>query len=131
VLDLGAAPTNNQRFAKYMMSEMGQKETANKYINSALNATSNMCAGTFTTQDALMTGNLSAVKYNVQGWGDELLDSGLLFDFKKLDNLGTPQAIIESLMRSNMLGLISDELNLKSITIFHLFKALRDNPAQV
>jgi len=123
--------TNNQIFVQYAMIAMGQKETANKYINSALNATSDLCAGTFTSQDALMTGSLSSINRNVNEWGDELYDSGSLFDFKKLDNLGTPQAIIESLMLVGMLGFISDELTLKGIDIVPLVRAIQDNPTQV
>jgi len=131
ILDLAAAPTNNQIFAQYAMIAMGQKETANKYINSALNATSDLCAGTFTSQDALMTGSLSSINSRVNAWGEELYDSGSLFDFEKLDNLGTPQAIIESLMLVGMLGFISDELTLKGIDIVPLVKAIQDNPTQV
>lgn len=123
--------TNNQLFVQYALIAMGQKESANKYINSALNATDDLCAGIYINQDALMTGNISSVNYNVQGWGEELINTGVLFDFATLDNLGTPQAIIESLIRANMLGLISDELTTQGIDVVRLVKAINDNPTRV
>ena len=78
-----------------------------------------------------MSGNLTSVNTDTQAWGGELADSGLLFDFAKLDNLGTPQAIIEALMRSNTLGLISDELTLQGVDVTQLVKAIQNNPTQV
>ena len=119
--------TNNQEFVQYALISMGAKDTANKYVNSAVNGAA-LTAHTFTSQDALMTGNLAAISTDINAWGFELCNTGTLFDFKKLDNLGTPQAIIEALMRGNMLGTISDELTAQGLDIVTLTKAINDNP---
>ena len=118
---------DNQRFALYALIAMGHIETANKYINSAVNAKS-LSDQTFTTQDALMTGNIMAVSTSVTKWGEEMVDTGVLFDFKKLDNIGTPQAIVEALMSANMLGVISDELTAQGLDVVPLSRAIRNNP---
>ena len=118
---------DNQRFVLYALIAMGEVETANKYVNAAVNSAA-LTSQTFTTQDALMTGNLAAVSSDANAWGQELLASGTLFDFKKLDHLGTPQAIIEALLRGNMLGMISDELTTQGLDVVTLKKAIKDNP---
>ena len=117
-----------QQYVQYVLIAMGQVQQANQYINSAVNG---VCEETFTTQDALMTGNIAALSTDVQALGQELIDTGELLSFIKLDNLGTPQAIIESLMRITMLGTISDELTLHGIDVVTLVKVINDNPDKI
>ena len=118
---------SNQQFVLYALIGMGEVDKANKYINAAVNSAA-LTAQTYTTQDALITGNLAAVSSDANAWGHELIASGTLFDFKKLDHLGTPQAIIEALIRGNMLGMISDELTTQGLDVVTLKKAIKDNP---
>jgi len=118
-------PSNGQ-FALYLMIAMSQMQTANKYINSAVNG-AKLTEQTFTSMDALMSGNITAVNTEVQAWGTELINSGNLFSFTKLGAIGTPQALVESLMRVNMLTSIADELALQGIDVFDLQNVISDD----
>lgn len=123
-VNLNAA--DNQEFVQYALIAMGAVDTANKYVNTAVNAAS-MSAQTFTSQEALMTGNIGAVTSNTQLWGQELINTGILLDFVKLDNLGTPQALVEALMRVNMLTSIGTELGEQGIDVFDLQKVIAED----
>jgi len=118
-------PSSGQ-YAQYLQIAMGQKEVANQYINSAING-AKLTEQTFTSTDALMSGNITAVSTDIQTWGQDLIDSGSLFDFRKLDNIGTPQAIVESLIAANMLTTIADELSIQGVDVFDLQKAINDD----
>jgi len=115
------------RYVQYLQIAMGQKDTANQYINSAVNG-ANLSKQTFTTMDALMTGNLTAVSRDVNTWGLDLLKTGSLFDFAKIDNIGTPQSLVEALMRTNMLSTIADELEAQGVDVFDIKKAINNEP---
>jgi len=121
-------PSNGQ-FALYLMIAMSQMQTANKYINSAVNG-AKLTEQTFTSMDALMSGNITAVSTDVQAWGQELIDTGNLFSFTKLGAIGTPQALVESLMKVNMLTSIADELALHGIDVFDLQRVISDDPTR-
>jgi len=121
-------PSNGQ-FALYLMIAMSQMQTANKYINSAVNG-AKLTEQTFTSMDALMSGNITAVSTDVQAWGQELINSGNLFSFAKLGAIGTPQALLESLIAVNMLTSIADELALQGIDVFDLQRVISDDPTR-
>ena len=121
---------SNQQYVLYALIAMGQVDTSNRYVNSAKNAET-LTEQTFTSQDALITGNLAALSTDINAWGEELVASGVLFDFSKLDNIGTPQAIVEALMAANMLGFISDELASQGLNVVTLARSIRDNPGLV
>lgn len=123
-------PERDMKFAQYALVAMGAKETANKWINSAVNG-ANLVPQTYTSQDALMSGNVSAINTNIQAWGQELANTGSLYDFENLCHFGTPQSIVEMLIRVDMLTSIATELEDQGIDVFDLQKALADDPSRV
>jgi hypothetical protein len=122
--------SSNQQFVLYALIAMGAVDIANKYVNAAKSAET-LSSQTFTSSDALITGNLSAVTTDVPNWSEELAASGKLFNFAKLDSIGTPYAIADALIRVNMLGFISDELEANGLSARLLSNAINDNPDQV
>jgi len=118
---------SNQQFALYALIAIGQVSTANQYVNSAISGQA-LAAQTFISSDALISGNIASVSTSVRSWGQELINSGLLFNFANLSNLGTPQSIIEALIRSNMLTSINDELATQGLNPVTLQKVIKDDP---
>jgi len=78
-----------------------------------------------------MSGNITNVNSDVNAWGQELVDTGSLFNFAKLDLLGTPQALAESLIKLNLLTSVGAELDAQGIDVFSLKNAINGDPALV
>ncbi len=115
------------QYAIYLQIANGYVQTTNEYLNSAANG-ADLGAQTFTSMDSLVTGNITSVNKFTSSWGQDLLNTGNLFDFSRLDIIGTPQALLESLIRVNGLTLISAELEENGLDPISLQTAINDSP---
>lgn len=120
------SPSNGE-FVLYLQTANGFIDQANAFINSAANGQT-LATQTFVSMDALATGNITLVNSDVHTWGADLQKTGMLYNFARLDILGTPHALLLSLMAANLLPNIADELNAVGIDVFELQTALDDNP---
>lgn len=118
------------QYITYLQIAMGHMDVANTYVNSAVNGAA-LTEQTFTSGDALMSGNITALSTDVHAFATELVNTGFLFSFTKVDNIGTPQALLESLMSINMIATIADELEAQGVDMFDLQAAINDNPESI
>ncbi|NIU00628.1 MAG: hypothetical protein GWN01_06725, partial [Nitrosopumilaceae archaeon] len=72
------------QYAIYLQIANGYVQTTNEYLNSAANG-ADLGAQTFTSMDSLVTGNITSVNKFTSSWGQDLLNTGNLFDFSRLD----------------------------------------------
>ena len=95
------------RFCQAYQIVSGYRGTVNELINSAVNATTYL-GPTFTTMNDLITGQLTGVNLALKCLGRDLAQLGNAVDLSKLDDFGTPAAILQQL---------SDEAKITSGTL--------------
>ena len=118
---------DNSIFISRLLAILGYTKSINDMINAAVNGET-LNAQTFTSMDALITANISAVSRYTQEWGQDLLNTGLLYDFSRLDIIGSPQSLLERMVDTNTLVLITTELEEAGIDVYTLTAAINDNP---
>jgi hypothetical protein len=118
---------SNSVFITHLMAVNGFIKSANQYINSAANS-SELSAQTFTSMDSLVTGNITSVNKYTQAFGQDLINTGSLYNFRKLHIFGSPQALVERLIAYNLLTLFVLEFEFVGIDVYSLQEALADNP---
>ena len=118
---------NNKVFVVYLQIAKGHKDIANQYVEAAVAGTT-LGAATFTSMSSLITGGLTNISTDLKLWGQDLLNSGELFNFEKLETLGTPQGLYESLVKVNLYGAVTDELKSENIDSLSLLQAISENP---
>ena len=101
-LELGAG--DYSKFAQILSTAQGYVSTTNVFINSAVNANTYL-GGTFTTMDQLVTGDLTLVNIDTPAFGNDLANLGQTINLANLDNLGTPFALIQQVVR--LAGLVT------------------------
>lgn len=69
----------------------------NMYINSAINANSNVAISTFSTSDNVITAGLSQVTLAFQAFGNDLLALGFAINLSALPDLGSPQSLLRQI----------------------------------
>lgn len=108
----------------------GFAELMNQYVNSAVNGAS-LASSTFTSMDALSTGNIALVNTDTANFGLDLQNSGSLYNFANLSTISTPQGIADALARTNQLVSVASELAAQGIDAFDLQTALQSNSGSV
>ena len=119
--------TVNGKFLAHLLAVAGYVSTMNQYINSAVNG-SELSVQTFSSMDALMSGNITAVNKFTQEFGQDLLNTGKVYSFDDLSKLGTPQSLLTTLASTNMLTTISTEMQVQDLDAQQIQDAINDNP---
>lgn len=99
----------NSRFAFHFQTAAGHVQIINEAINSAVNAT-DIASASFTSQDDLVTGNISLVCTDPNAFGSDLENTGRLFDFSDIASFGSPGWLFRRMSETNALRLIADDL---------------------
>ena len=89
---------DNSIFAQTFSAAQGYCQITNTFIDSAVNA-NNYLADTFTDMDNLTTGELTAVNLSTQSFGSDLEKLGQTINLGNLDNLGSPLALIQQIVK--------------------------------
>jgi len=118
---------SNSVFIGHLLSVYGFTQTANEYINTAVNG-ADLGAQTYTDMDALITGNISSVNKFTTAFGQDLINTGNLYDFSDLSKFGSPELLMRKLSSANLLTTIATELEDAGIDIVAMQQALIDNP---
>ena len=95
------------RFCQAYQIVVGYRGTANELIQSAVNATTYL-GPTFTTMNDLITGQFTSVNLALKCLGRDLAQLGNAVNLAKLDDFGTPTAVLQQL---------SDEAKITSGTL--------------
>ena len=108
------------RFSQGFMAVQGYINTTNQYINSAVNAQTYL-GPTFTSMDALVTNSLSDINPNFDGFGTDLANQGQLTDLSRLNEYGTPGALLQQLAKvgqfqGGLPGFVANSLNQAGVT---------------
>ena len=91
----------NGDLSKFAQAEsicQGYADTVNPFINSAVNSQTYL-ANTFTNTNNMVTGDITSVNTATAVWGQDLINLGKLINLAKLDELGTPLALVQQLAR--------------------------------
>jgi len=70
----------------------------NSFVTSAVNSQTYL-GGTFTNMNDQITGYITAVNPNTKAFGQDLANLGLLIDLSNLDNLGSPLALVQQIIK--------------------------------
>ena len=89
---------DNSIFAQTFSAAQGYCQITNTFIDSAVNA-NDYLADTFTDMDNLTTGELTAVNLSTQSFGSDLEKLGQTINLGNLDNLGSPLALIQQIVK--------------------------------
>lgn len=82
------------KFAQGFMAVQGYIALTNDFINSSVNA--NQYLGpTFTTMDSLITGDISTINTNLDGFATDLTAQGQLVNLNNLELYGTPAGLLQ------------------------------------
>lgn len=92
------------KLSQVLSTAQGYVAGTNLFINSAVNAGTYL-GDTFTTMDQLVTGDLTQVNIDTQAFGNDLAALGETIDLANLDNLGTPFALVQQVVK--IAGLVS------------------------
>jgi hypothetical protein len=84
------------RFCQAYQIVVGYRGTANELIQSAVNATTYL-GPTFTTMNDLITGQFTSVNLALKCLGRDLAQLGNAINLAKLDDFGTPAAVLQQL----------------------------------
>ncbi len=118
---------NNSVFVTNLLSILGYTQLTNSAINSAING-DRLAENTFTSMDALTTGNITAVNKFTKEFGQDLINTGLLYDFSKLTTIGSPQSLLERLSFTDTLNSLLAEFNAVGLDVYLLEDLMLDNP---
>lgn len=87
------------RFTQGFMAVQNYISLTNDYINSAKQANEYL-GPTFTNMSNLTTGDITAVNTDLQNFGVDLQNQGILWDPRNLDLYGTPAGLLQQLSRA-------------------------------
>jgi hypothetical protein len=82
------------QFEQVFSTAIGFVNTNNQLIKSAINSQDSNVTVTFTSQDNIITGELSDLTLAFPAFGFDLARLGFLIDFENLNNLGSPAALL-------------------------------------
>jgi hypothetical protein len=85
------------QFEQVFFTATGFVSSNNQLIKSAINANNSNVTTTYTSQDNIITGELSDLTLAFQPFGLDLGRLGLLIDFENLDNFGSPAAVLRQI----------------------------------
>ena len=84
------------KFAQAVSVAEGYSGITNQVINSALNSQTYL-ANTFTTTNDMISGDITSVNICTTPWAADLANLGGLINLSRLDELGTPLALVKQL----------------------------------
>ena len=84
------------KFAQAVSVAEGYSAVTNQVINSALNSQTYL-ANTFTTTNDMISGDITSVNLCTTQWAGDLKNLGGLINLSRLDELGTPLALVKQL----------------------------------
>jgi len=90
-------PADLTKFMQIFSSTVGYVQVTNKVINTSRNSAT-FLGPTFTSMNALTTGDISAVNSNIDAFGADLARLGNLIDLSRLGDLGAPSQLLRQLI---------------------------------
>ena len=84
------------KFAQAVAVAQGYCSITNVFINSAVNSQSYL-GNTFTNNNNMMSGDITAVNLCTQPWSSDLANLGLLYNLAALDEVGSPLALVKQI----------------------------------
>ncbi len=100
---------NNGAYIAMITAVTGYIAPLNDAIKTAVEG-SKLAGSTFTTMDALSSGNILAIANPAQTFGQDMKNTGELYDFKKMDLFSTPHGLLDRLDDLGYLGLVTGKL---------------------
>jgi hypothetical protein len=91
------------RFAQIFTTCLAYFQLANQFIISACNSDTYLC-DTFSNTDNMTTGDITSVNLATEAFGKDLANLGRLWDLSKIDDLGSPLALMQQII--NVVGAI-------------------------
>jgi hypothetical protein len=85
------------KFVQALNLALAYTENTNVFINSAVNSQTYL-ANTFTSTNDMITGEVTTINLATQTFGQDLQNLGRLIDLNNLDALGSPFALIQSVV---------------------------------
>jgi len=117
---------DNTKFVQNLEKIVNFMDSTNSAIDSA-NASKGVAKSTFTSMDNLITGNVTLVTTDTKLFSEDLINTGLLFDFSDIDNFGTPHALIHALIRSHSITYLTDEFAAQGIELPSLISSILES----
>jgi hypothetical protein len=96
-LDSGSGDISKFVQALNLASSYGR--LTNQFINSAVNSQTYM-ANTFTSTNDMITGDITTINLATPTFGQDLINIGRLIDLSALENLGSPLALIQNVVKT-------------------------------
>lgn len=85
------------KFIQAVNLALSYTENTNLFINSAVNSQTYL-GNTFTSTNDMITGDVTSVNLSTTAFGSDLARLGRLIDLQNLENLGSPFALIQSVV---------------------------------
>lgn len=90
-------PADLTKFMQLFSATVGYVSVTNRVINTSRNSAT-FLGPTFTSMNALTTGDVSSVNSNINAFGADLAKLGQLIDFSRLGDLGAPSQLLRQLV---------------------------------
>jgi len=109
VLSDGVLTGNPKKFGTILNTAQSYAFNANQMINASTNSTS--LNSTFTNLDRVVSGGLSGVNLDLDGFGTEVAQLGETVNFAQLENLGSPGQLLNNMIDQGTLGPLYNKLS--------------------
>lgn len=86
------------KFAQAQSICQGYADVMNPYVNGAVNSQSYL-ATTFTNTNNMVTGDITTVTTGITAFANDLLNLGSLINLERLDELGSPMALVNQIAK--------------------------------
>lgn len=109
--------TGNNNVSKFIQAInicQGYSSTTNTFINSAVNSQTYL-ADTFTGMTDLITGDITTINLYTTAFANDLKNLGRLINLANLDNLGSPLALLQNIVRYT--GSLPQELSIQLVAL--------------
>jgi hypothetical protein len=97
------------KFAVQMFASLSYVSTAGEMIDNVVTANSYL-GDTFDGFDSLITGSISNISLAFDEFGTDLVNTGYIINFERLQHYGTPHGLVETLNDLSILDFVSPEL---------------------
>lgn len=92
-------PNDISKFVQAINLAQSYAEASNLFVNSAVNSQTYL-GNTFTTTNDMITADITTVNLATQAWGNDLIKLGRLINLDDLNNLGSPLALVQQIIRA-------------------------------
>lgn len=119
------------KFTQAYAAALALVNSTNVFVNSAVNAQTYL-GPTFSDMNALTTNNISQINSNIQGFGIDLFRQGQLVNLARLQDYGTPAALLRQLsdvagLQGGTLRVVQDPLVLAGLTEANIRTLIQGN----